>query len=162
MAETGRPPRLVDTLSSALRAISRPLAETLEREESVSLDQWRTMRALSTIEGRTMGELAERLQIPAPSVTRIVDGLVDRALVFRHGSATDRRRVEVLLSGAGAVLLARLEDMAVAHEAQCRLGGDYSVDDLIAALTSIAEASQAVSPWWNASSSAGRSSPSRS
>lgn len=146
MAETGRPPRLVDTLSSALRALSRPLAETLDREENVSLDQWRTLRALSTSEGRTMGELSERLQIPAPSVTRIVDGLVDRALVFRHGSATDRRRVEVLLSEAGAVLLSRLEDIAVAHEAQCRLSGDYSVDDVIAALATVADSLAAADP----------------
>jgi DNA-binding MarR family transcriptional regulator len=138
MGEHELPPRLVDTLSVALRMISRPLQETLEREEGVSLDQWRTLRSLSAIEGRTMGELSERLQIPAASVTRIVDGLVDRALVFRHGSAVDRRRVEVLLSEAGAALLVRLEDIALAHEAQYRATAGLSVDDLIEALNSVA------------------------
>jgi DNA-binding MarR family transcriptional regulator len=146
MQEKGRPPRLVDTLSTALRMISRPLQESLEREEDISLDQWRTLRALSTSQGRTMGELSERLQIPAGSVTRIVDGLVDRALVFRHGSAVDRRRVEVLLSEAGGALLVRLEDIALAHEAQYRATAGLSVDDLIAALSSVANSSSAADP----------------
>jgi DNA-binding MarR family transcriptional regulator len=146
MGEQDLPPRLVDTLSVALRMISRPLQETLEREEGVSLDQWRTLRALSASEGRTMGELSERLQIPAASVTRIVDGLVDRALVFRHGSAIDRRRIEVLLSAAGGALLARLEDIALAHEAQYRAMAGLSVDDLIAALSSFANSPSAADP----------------
>jgi DNA-binding MarR family transcriptional regulator len=146
MGDKDLPPRLVDTLSTALRMISRPLQETLEREEAVSLDQWRTLRALSASEGRTMGELSERLQIPAASVTRIVDGLVDRALVFRHGSAMDRRRVEVLLSDAGGALLVRLEDIALAHEAQYRATAGLSVDDLIAALSSVANTSSASDP----------------
>jgi DNA-binding MarR family transcriptional regulator len=145
MAED-RPPRLVDTLSVALRLISRPLQETLEREEDVSLDQWRVLRSLSGNEGRTMGELSERLQIPSASVTRIVDGLVDRALVFRHGSAVDRRRVEVLLSDAGAALLVRLEDIALAHEAQYRATAGLSVDDLIAALSSVADSASTADP----------------
>jgi DNA-binding MarR family transcriptional regulator len=146
MGEQDLPPRLVDSLSIALRMISRPLQETLEREEGVSLDQWRTLRSLSAVEGRTMGELSERLQIPAASVTRIVDGLVDRALVFRHGSAVDRRRVEVLLSEAGGALLVRLEDIALAHEAQYRATAGLSVDDLIAALSSVASSPSGSDP----------------
>jgi DNA-binding MarR family transcriptional regulator len=146
MGEQDPQPRLVDTLSGALRMISRPLPATREREEAVSLDQWRTLRALSASEGRTMGELSERLQIPAASVTRIVDGLVDRALVFRHGSAVDRRRVEVLLSEAGGALLVRLEDIALAHEAQYRATAGLSVDDLIAALSSVANSPSAADP----------------
>ena len=146
MGKKARPPRLVDTLSVALRLISRPLQETLEREEDISLDQWRALRSLSASEGRTMGELSERLQIPAASLTRIVDGLVDRALVFRHGSAVDRRRVEVLLSEAGGALLARLEDIALAHEAQYRATTGLSVDDLIAALSSVANSPAATEP----------------
>jgi DNA-binding MarR family transcriptional regulator len=146
MGEHELPPRLVDTLSVALRLISRPLQVTLEREEDISLDQWRALRSLSASEGRTMGELSERLQIPAASLTRIVDGLVDRALVFRHGSAVDRRRVEVLLSEAGAALLVRLEDIALAHEAQYRATTGLSVDDLIAALSSVANSPAATEP----------------
>jgi DNA-binding MarR family transcriptional regulator len=146
MGEQDLPPRLVDSLSVALRMISRPLQETLEREEGVSLDQWRVLRSLSANEGRTMGELSDRLQIPAASVTRIVDGLVDRALVFRHGSAVDRRRVEVLLSEAGGALLARLEDIALAHEAQYRAMAGLSIDDLIAALATVASSPSAADP----------------
>jgi len=144
--ETTRPARLVDALTIALRLISRPLQETLEREEDVSLDQWRALRCLSADEGRTMGELSERLQIPAASLTRIVDALVDRALVFRHGSAVDRRRVEVLLSDAGAALLVRLEDIALSHEAQYQATTGLAVDDLIAVLSSVAGSPSVTGP----------------
>lgn len=136
MGEQSPPPRLVDALAVAARVVSRSVQEVLEREEGVSLDQWRALRSLSRDEGRTMGELAERLQIPAASLTRLVDGLVDNALVYRYAPTTDRRRVEVLLSDAGAAALSRLEDLVRIHEDHYRRLATVSVDGLIAALDS--------------------------
>lgn len=116
MDDPAPPPRLVDALAVALRVRSRSLAEVLEREEGVSFDQWRTLRSLSRHTGRSMRELTDRLQIPPPSVTRLIDTLVDRALVYRHANPVDRRSVEVLLSDAGWVLLGRLEELARVDE----------------------------------------------
>ncbi|EWT05029.1 MarR family transcriptional regulator [Intrasporangium chromatireducens Q5-1] len=146
MDESARPKRLLDALARAHRVVGRSLQVDLEREEGITLDQWRVLRALSTDEGRTMGELVEHLQVPAASVTRFVDTLVDRALVFRHARAADRRQVEVLLSSLGSQVLARTEALVQAHEARLAEVSMIPVADLIDALESIASATPSTSP----------------
>jgi DNA-binding MarR family transcriptional regulator len=139
--ESARPKRLLDALARAQRVVGRSLQVDLEREEGITLDQWRVLRALSTDEGRTMGELVDYLQVPAASVTRFVDALVDRALVFRHARAADRRQVEVLLSALGSQVLVRTEALVEAHEARLAEVSRIPVAELIDALEAIASGS---------------------
>ena len=63
-----------------------------------------------------MGEVAGELLLAQPTLTRVVDGLVDRALVYRRASDADRRKVAVHLSRQGRTRLARLDAVAAAHE----------------------------------------------
>ena len=148
MDEVHFEPRLFDLLTVAHRVIGRSLQAHLESEEGVTVDQWRTLRTLSSDTGRTMGELVERLQIPAASLTRLVDGLVDRSLVFRHAGPVDRRRIEVFLSGTGAALQVRLEELVRLHERRYRQTPGLPVNELIAALGAIVtvDPAQPVSP----------------
>ena len=148
MDEMQLEPRLFDLITVAHRVIGRSLQAQLESEEGVTVDQWRTLRTLSPDTGRTMGELVERLQIPAASLTRLVDGLVDRALVFRHAGPVDRRRIEVFLSGTGAALQVRLEELVRLHERRYRQTPGLPVNELIAALGAIVtvDPAQPVSP----------------
>lgn len=53
--------------------------------------------------------LAKKLAVSAPSVTAVVDGLVQRGAVERGHSAEDRRRVPLALTPVGADLLASAE-----------------------------------------------------
>lgn len=108
-------PQLVELLTRAQRLAWRDLGARLA-DEDVTVEQWRALGAL-TGEPPTMSLLAERLQVPAPSLTRLVDGLVDRALVYRRAPAGDRRRIVVQLSDAGRAVLGRLDGLAEAHEA---------------------------------------------
>jgi DNA-binding MarR family transcriptional regulator len=109
-------PRLVDVLTSVQRVLTRDLAERLS-DEGASVEQWRVLRTLAEAgEGTSMSELADKVQVPAPSLTRLVDSLVDRAQVYRRPSAHDGRRVDVHLSVTGRQLLTRLEAVAAAHE----------------------------------------------
>ena len=110
---TGAP--LVDVLTVAQRVLVQDLGERLA-DEDATVDQWRALRAIGAAQGVSMGELGETLQIPAPSLTRLVDSLVDRASVYRRQSEVDRRRVDVHLSQSGRAALARLEAIARAHE----------------------------------------------
>lgn len=48
-----------------------------------------------------MSEVACHAMVPAPTLTKIVDRLVDTALVHRRPDETDRRRVLVFLSDHG-------------------------------------------------------------
>ncbi len=57
----------------------------------------------------TMGDLAERMHVTAPTVSRTVDNLVARGLVDRHPDANDRRRIWLRLSGEGYNLAQQME-----------------------------------------------------
>lgn len=118
-------PRLVDELTGLQRQLARSLEAALA-EVDLTLDQWRALRALDEGPEATMGVLTDRLQTPPPSTTRLVDGLVDRALVYRRPSDVDRRRIEAALSEAGRRLLAQAEAIAALHERRVRdaLAGD--------------------------------------
>lgn len=105
---------LVDLLTRAQRALARDLGTVLE-DEGCTVDQWRVLRALAA-EERSMGELAAALEVPHPTLTRVVDALVDSALLYRSQSEEDRRRVSVHVSPLGRAKLDRLEALAAAHE----------------------------------------------
>jgi DNA-binding MarR family transcriptional regulator len=116
---------LVDLLTWTQRALTRQLGTILD-EEGVTVDQWRVLSALETVGGAAMGELATLVEIPHPTLTRLVDGLVDAAWLYRTQSAADRRRVSVHVSDLGRRKLGRLTALAQAHQCALaeRIGGD--------------------------------------
>jgi DNA-binding MarR family transcriptional regulator len=72
------------------------------------------MSALLDDPGQPMSTLAEAAVLPAASLTRHVDRLVERALVLRRIHPDDRRRVVTALSPVGATVAERIR----AHERQ--------------------------------------------
>lgn len=99
-------PDAVASLLSLARRLERSLNSALA-EDGIRLDQWRILHTLSSSPGALMGELAESLGIPSPSVTRLVDELADRGLVFRRPAPEDRRKAGVYLSRLGYDALSR-------------------------------------------------------
>jgi len=98
------------TSSEVLRA-ARMLGAVIERQvsgEDLTLDDWLVLTALADSPGLTMAELRAQTQAAAPTLTRVVDRLAGRALVFREVDADDRRKVRVNLSKRGTALHARL------------------------------------------------------
>lgn len=59
------------------------------------------------VEPATLGDLAEREQVRAPSMSRTVAGLVERELVTRTSDPADGRVVLLSLTGSGLDLLSR-------------------------------------------------------
>ncbi|GAA1962119.1 MarR family winged helix-turn-helix transcriptional regulator [Catenulispora subtropica] len=143
---TGSQDRLVSVLTSAQRTLSKELAERLAAEQ-VTVDQWRVLRLLGhpdAADGTATSELAERTQIAAPSLTRLLDGLVDRALVYRKQSLHDGRRIDLHLSDPGRRLLTRLEAIVEAHEqVLARRLGTNGLSDAIAILQRLRSADRA-------------------
>lgn len=118
-------PSLVEALTVAQRQVARALGTVLA-EEGFSVDQWRVLRTLGDGLGHLMGELAERLQMPHPSLTRMMDGLVDSSLVYRRQAPDDRRRVSVHLSRQGRAKLDRLSALVAAQEDALRASPEWT------------------------------------
>ncbi|QWZ09261.1 MarR family winged helix-turn-helix transcriptional regulator [Nocardioides panacis] len=110
---------VVERLTRAQRYAAQGLSRLLA-EDGCTLDQWRVLRVLADGEGHLMGEVAAELLLAQPTLTRVVDGLVDRAQVYRRASDADGRKVSVHLSRQGRTRLARLDAIAAAHETALR------------------------------------------
>jgi DNA-binding MarR family transcriptional regulator len=134
---------LVDALTSVQRMLARDLTARFE-DEGVALEQWRVMRVLANAPGVSMGEIAAALEIPQPTLTRVVDSLVDLALLYRTQSAEDRRKISVHLSTLGQRKLARLDALAAAHERSlATLLGEQMHDRLVSSLQTLRRAEKA-------------------
>ena len=110
---------IVERLTRAQRYAAQGLSRLLA-DDGCTLDQWRVLLVLADGEGHPMGEVAGELLLAQPTLTRVVDGLVDRALVYRRVSDVDGRKVAVHLSRQGRTRLTRLDAIAAAHEAALR------------------------------------------
>ena len=135
---TGRPD-LVELLAATSRRVERTVSAALA-EDGGTLEGYRVLRCLAAAPGVTMGGLVARLQLPGPTATRVVDGLVDATLVYRLPDPGDRRRVVVHLSAAGRTRLARWEALVEAREAAlARSLGEARVGALVQALAELVE-----------------------
>ena len=112
---SGCPVDLVELLTVTQRRVARGVAAVLA-EDGATLDGYRLLRSLAGPPGRSMGELVAALHLPAPTLTRLVDGAVDAALAYRLPDPDDGRKVVVHLSEPGSVRLSRLEALVQAHE----------------------------------------------
>lgn len=93
------------------RAVERVLAAS-----GTTVEQWRVLDLLSDGIGHSMTEIAGHALVPAPTLTKIVDRLIDSALVYRRPDEVDRRRVLVLLSDHGREFHGRMAPEVVRAE----------------------------------------------
>ena len=128
---------LVELLTVTQRRVARGVSAVLA-EDGATLDAYRVLRCLAAGPGRSMTELGAALSLPAPTLTRLVDGLVDAAEVYRLPDPDDGRRVRVHLSARGRTRLVRLEGLVQAHEAALASAwGPERVDALTRALAAL-------------------------
>ena len=86
--------------STHVRTLAR-LARMLERGAGdLSLPQFRVL-ALVDEGGERASQLAERLAVAKPTVTAVVDGLVERGYLKRAADSDDRRATKITLTAAG-------------------------------------------------------------
>jgi DNA-binding MarR family transcriptional regulator len=105
---------------SHVRTLAR-LARMLERgAEDLSLPQFRVL-ALLDEGGERASQLAERLAVSKPTITAVVDGLVERGYLTRSADCDDRRATKITLTSTGrralydaeAAMGARLHELLV-------------------------------------------------
>lgn len=126
------------TLGRAAHAVARRIEDAVRPPHGPGLDAWRVLDLLADGTGHPMSEIAAHAMVPAPTLTKIVDRLVDRGLVYRRPDDTDRRRVLVLLADRGRDLHASLAPSVRAVEDEVRSVLGPEGDTVLAALDRLA------------------------
>jgi DNA-binding MarR family transcriptional regulator len=72
-----------------------------QSEHGLSVPQFRTLAFISRHEGASPSAIADHIGLALPSVTKLLDGLVERNLVIRQSHPVDRRRLVLLLTPTG-------------------------------------------------------------
>src|SRR5262245_9185651 len=103
--------RAVRALALAARALERAAAS-----RDLTLAQFRVLALIAAGDERS-SLLADRLAVAKPTITAVVDGLVERGLIERGAVRGDRRSIRLSLTRAGVqALRASEKEMAVALE----------------------------------------------
>lgn len=97
--------------SGAIRVLRLVRAE--DAQAGIGPAQLSALSVLVFLGEKTVGELAALEQVRPPTMSRIVDGLVQKKLVERVSSSTDRRAVRITATPAGRKLLLAGRDRRV-------------------------------------------------
>jgi len=110
MARIGSAHSATLRLKQAELSLRRSLGHVLDAEH-ITFEHWQVLAALLERPGIQMTDLAEAAVLPAATLTRHVDRLVERALVIRRVDPADRRRAVVALSPRGKLLATQLREV---------------------------------------------------
>ncbi|MGB3329379.1 MAG: MarR family transcriptional regulator [Thermomicrobiales bacterium] len=96
--------------------LMKSVLASIQGEDRLTMHQLRSLRAIAASDGGMLTSiLARQLKSAPPTVTRIVDGLVERGLVERRPDPDDRRRLRLAALPPASDLLreyeARLHDL---------------------------------------------------
>ncbi len=87
------------------------------RDHGLTEQQWRVIRALADFDRIDASELARRSFLLAPSLTRILQNLVEQKLVGRLADSNDQRRSLLTLTTKGRKLFSEVApDSAALYE----------------------------------------------
>ena len=83
-----------------------------EKGFEITAEQWVIMRHLWEEEGLSQREIGERAAKDKPNITRMLDALEKKRLIFRQPDPRDRRKFCVYLTKEGKQLHERLQPVA--------------------------------------------------
>lgn len=135
-------PHLGLLLERAGRVVGDRLSRSIGRE-GITPDHWRVLRDLADEAGHTMGEIAERLEMNPPTLTKLIDRMVGKSLLQRAADPEDNRRVLVYVTDAGLGLLRELQSKVDGHHAALQtLLGERNARQLERLLTMLVDAEE--------------------
>lgn len=121
----------------AIAIVSRQF-EKVCQEAGLSLPQYRLLLFVR-VRPRRASELAECASVKRPTLTALVDGLVDAGLLRRLAVAEDRRGIRLQLTDEGRERLSKVEDL-LSH----KLSWFTSLGDESRVLAGLSELAQSV------------------
>ena len=110
-ATVASPQQLADALVRLTGYINRTASPDMFRvlgEVGLSFTQMKALFVLAEHEEATVGDLAAKLAMSLPAMSRSVEGLVQRGYVERHDCPTDRRSKRLVLLPQGREVLTRV------------------------------------------------------
>jgi len=111
------PSVITDLLAQASRLSNQQLSERL-RPTGLSVDSWRILTLLRGSDGMSMGELAEGLVVNNPTLTKMVDRMVNDNLVYRVPDPNDRRKVLICVTDLGDKIHGNAQQIVMGHQTQ--------------------------------------------
>jgi DNA-binding MarR family transcriptional regulator len=99
---------VIETVPLVMRTIRSQLRKHGAQE--LSVPQFRTLSYLSRNKGPSLSEVAEHIGLTLPSMSTLIDGLVNRNLATRRTHPHDRRRMTLELTDRGETLLRSARD----------------------------------------------------
>ncbi|MET8373826.1 MarR family winged helix-turn-helix transcriptional regulator [Micromonospora profundi] len=129
----GAPADLLRSLTRAERLLSRRLGAVLA-DDGLTIEAWRVLCLLADGQGHPMSEVSAEAFLPPGTLTKLVDQLVDRNLVFRRVDVLDRRRIRAYLTARGRREQERLDQQIRASLAEVGLRDARDLTDQLATL----------------------------
>lgn len=132
-----------DELSRLIAQADRRLhvqLDALLREEGLPVEQWRVLDALADGQGRAMTELSDQVLINLSALSKMIDRMVSRALIFRAPDQSDGRKVLVFISDRGLEIHRRIKPAVRERDASLqRTFGKKNVVELKRLLAALIE-----------------------
>lgn len=110
LPETNR--SLPFALLKAREKIMAPIREMLA-DSDITEQQWRVLRVLSEHGPQDITAIAERASIMLPSLSRIVQSMLEKGFVTRSANAQDRRKQTVAITPSGQKIIEQHLDEAL-------------------------------------------------
>lgn len=133
---------MADELRAAARTLAL-LARLLERAAGdLTLAQYRILALVASGDERA-SLIAGRLALGKPTITAVVDGLVERGLLERHAVDGDRRAVRLVLTETGYAAL-EASECEMARRLAPVVDGAADRTGVLTALADLDEALEAV------------------
>ena len=107
-------------LSIVTNRISASFARLYSEKFNLSIPEWRVMAVLGQQPGLSADEVCSETEMDKVPVSRAVTKLLDKDLLNREFSGTDRRRSILSLSEAGYGMYAQIVPLAFAYEAELK------------------------------------------
>lgn len=132
---------LMEAVPLVMRAIRSEMRR--RRNPDLSVPQFRALAFLRRHDGASMSDVADHVGVALPSMSKMMDGLVERGLVRRTVHARDRRRATLVLSPGGRTMLERARAFTRAFLAR-RLAhlSRRKRDEIVRAMRTLAEVFQ--------------------
>ncbi len=103
---------ILETVPVIIQAIRVEMR--LERMHDLSVPQFRTLAYIARHPGCSLSDVAEFIGLTLPSMSVLINGLVEQGLVLRQTSLIDRRRVTLTLTEAGSEVYQRARQGTIA------------------------------------------------